>query len=66
MFKDVAYTGTSNRLCEQGYKVVGVELAEAAAKLFFTKYKLEHKVATADNGLTVYEVTVFYVPVCIW
>ena len=46
--------------------MVGVELAEAAAKLFFTKYKLEHKVATADNGLTVYEVTVFYVPVCIW
>ena len=33
-----------------------MELAEAAAKLFFTKYKLEYKVTTADNGLTVYEV----------
>ena len=44
------------RLVEQGYKVVGVELSEVAVKWFFTEHQLEHKVVTASNGATIYEV----------
>ena len=45
-----------DRLAERGYKVVGVELSEVAVKRFFTEHQLEHKVVTASNGTTVYEV----------
>ena len=36
--------------------MVGVELSEVAVKQFFTEHQLEHKVVTANNGATIYEV----------